>query len=97
MNEITFKDKWIIAINMTPMTVMGYIFALITCGVPAIPLLILSVEESNTSLGLMALFFAGATGTLGKSFISFFNNPEPILLDSYLEHKKSTINLVTEE
>jgi hypothetical protein len=97
MLEITFKDKWIIAMNATPMTIAGYIFALITCGVPAIPLLAISIETSNFTYGVIALLFAGTTGVLGHSFVSFFNNPESFLLDSYLAHRKSTMSLVTEE
>lgn len=92
MENITLKDKWAIAINFTPMTIGGYIFALITCGAPAIPLLAISIETSIFTYGVIALFFAGATGVLGQSFVSFFNNPESILLDSYLADKKSTLN-----
>lgn len=97
MTEITFKDKWTIAMTATPMTIIAYICVLIVCSVPAIPLLLVSMETSSLTHGVIALFFAATTGALGQSLVSFFNNPESIVLDSYIAHKKSTMNLVTEE
>jgi hypothetical protein len=97
MENITLKDKWEIAINATPVTIVDYILAIITCGAPAILLLISSVETSNLAYGIVALLFAGAAGVLGQKFTSFFNNPNPFLLDSYLAYKESTVNLETEK
>jgi hypothetical protein len=96
MKEVTLKDKWMIAMTATPMTMIDYICVLIVGSVSAIPLLLVSIETSSLVNGVMALFFATTTGALAQSFVSFFNNPEPILLDSYIAHKKSTMNSVDE-
>jgi hypothetical protein len=76
MTEITFKDKWIIAMTATPMTIIAYICVLILCSVPAIPLLLVSIETSSLTYGVIALFFAATTCAFGQSIVRFFNNPE---------------------